>query len=151
MVQLVTGVGHFGFPDELAIGARGWIDVDHGDGVGTTVVDGIDPELVHHLIASHHGTARPLFPALVDADPQAISATARAPGDGSDVEIQIPGRRRQLDWNHPARFQSLCKRYGWWGLALLEAIVRLADMLASERGVEGAQEREPAEAAGTAG
>lgn len=114
------------------------------------LVEGVDADLVQHLIASHHGTARPLFPPLVDDDPPPVSMTAPTLAGGSTVCIDIPGRDRQVDWTQPARFGSLCEGYGWWGLALLEAIVRLADMLASERGVEDALRREPAEAAGVA-
>ena len=37
-----------------------------------------------------------------------------------------------LDWEQPERFARLCRRYGRWGLALLESVVRLADMSVSE-------------------
>jgi CRISPR-associated endonuclease/helicase Cas3 len=110
-----------------------------------------DQELVRHLIASHHGNARPLFPPLTDPHPRPIRVVALAKGGHATREVTVEGVVRQIDWSQPGRFESLCERYGWWGLALLESILRLADMLASETGVAGAREREPAQAAGAAG
>ena len=91
-------------------------------------VDDADRQLVAHLVASHHGYARPLLPPVPD------------PGQGT-VEAMLPrvgaviadGHDRHLvDWEAPSRFERLNRRYGWWGLALLEAIVRLADIAVSE-------------------
>lgn len=90
--------------------------------------DNIDADLVTHLIVSHHGHARPLLPPIVDPHSEAIHATI----DGTTVTIG--GQTRQVDWAHPARFEKLCDTYGWWGLALLETIVRLADMYCSQEG-----------------
>ena len=39
-----------------------------------------------------------------------------------------------IDFDHPARFARLNERYGRWGLALLESIVRCADMTVSGEG-----------------
>ena len=61
-----------------------------------------DP-LVKHLVGSHHGHGRPRFPVAPD-----------------------PGLWRQLGgW--ATQFQYLHQQHGWWGLAYLEALVRLAD------------------------
>ncbi|MEV7972785.1 helicase-related protein [Cellulomonas sp. NPDC089187] len=68
-------------------------------------------DLVVHLVASHHGWSRPLIPPVVDpADP------------GVDAN-QVDGS--------PERFDTLNRRFGPWGLAFLESIVRLADHAAS--------------------
>lgn len=91
--------------------------------------EGLDAELVEHLVVSHHGRARPLLPAVVDQAPEPVVAelpsiptsTARARSDDSLV-----------DWSQPARFERLNAQYGRWGLALLEAVVRLSDMAVSE-------------------
>ena len=90
--------------------------------------EGVDGELLDHLVAAHHGWARPLFPAIADTDPQ-------------EVEVVIDGHAARalsdallIDWSQPARFHRLCRRYGWWGLALVETVLRLADMAVSEEG-----------------
>jgi CRISPR-associated endonuclease/helicase Cas3 len=86
-----------------------------------------DQDLLLHLIASHHGHARPFLPLVIDQDPRPVEATvygvivAVSSGDTVDLE-------------HPARFGRLNARYGRWGLALLEAIVRCADMTVSSEG-----------------
>jgi CRISPR-associated endonuclease/helicase Cas3 len=86
-----------------------------------------DADLVLHLVASHHGHARPLLPAVVDdANHQLVSSI-----DEIRVDAALP---KQVDLNHAQRFQDLNKRYGRWGLALLEAVVRCADMTVSGEG-----------------
>ena len=54
--------------------------------------------------------------------------------DGSEVmaEADLSG----ADWGQPARFAALNSRYGCWGLALLEAVVRQADHLVSKKARE---------------
>ncbi len=91
-------------------------------------LDGVDSELVRHLIVSHHGKARPLLPAIFDRTAPEVHIRL----NGSDVTLQ-GGAQSQVDWGEPRRFEALNERYGWWGLALLESIVRLADMWCSER------------------
>jgi CRISPR-associated endonuclease/helicase Cas3 len=80
-----------------------------------------DSELVLHLVASHHGHGRPSLPPCDDAAPSEVNAEI----DGE--EVTVSGDLSVLDWDQPARFRRLCERYGIWGLALLEAIVRQAD------------------------
>lgn len=76
-------------------------------------------DLVLHLIAAHHGWARPHF------EPRHFD-----PGD--------PGKRRPTADNERLvvetmqRFARLQQRYGRWGLAWLESILRCADAEASE-------------------
>jgi len=91
------------------------------------VFDGVDAELVLHLVGTHHGYGRPLQPPVVDDAP--ITVTVALPGSGI---ASVPSADAVLDWEQPERFARLCKRYGRWGLALLESVVRLADMSVSE-------------------
>lgn len=88
----------------------------------------VDAELVRHLVVSHHGKGRPLLPALLDPGAPKVRVVME------DVEVAVDGALAQVDWAQPARFEALNERYGYWGLALLECLVRLADMWCSERG-----------------
>ena len=69
-------------------------------------------DLVLHLIAAHHGQARPVIStkSCEDAPPSALKERAR------DVAL---------------RFARLQKRWGPWGLAWWEALLRAADQQAS--------------------
>jgi CRISPR-associated endonuclease/helicase Cas3 len=81
--------------------------------------DGIDRDLCLHLVAAHHGHARPGF--RVEAMGPVVSG----------------GAKRTLSQT-PVRFAKLQAQYGWWALTWLEALVKAADVLAS-RDEEGAQ------------
>lgn len=97
------------------------------------VVDGL---LIEHLVATHHGSGRPLFPAVEDKLQVELAPLEDLAQSGmpelatvmSDDYLQID----HIDWAGPRRLATLCQRYGWWGLALLEAVVRLADIAVSE-------------------
>jgi CRISPR-associated endonuclease/helicase Cas3 len=95
---------------------------------------GFDPDLVIHLVASHHGHARPWLPPVIDGNARDIEVlitdTVTGPG-GTKV---VASSSSTIDFDHPARFARLNKRYGRWGLALLESIVRCADMTVSGEG-----------------
>jgi CRISPR-associated endonuclease/helicase Cas3 len=94
-----------------------------------------DAELVRHLAASHHGHARPLFPpAVLAPDLAAEQVTAHLPHRHGPVPLDAQVGTTGVAWDHPASFRRLCHRYGWWGLALLETLVRLADTTCSQDG-----------------
>lgn len=71
-------------------------------------------KLVLHLIAAHHGRARPHFPIdeAIDLERDNQAAVALA------IET-------------PQRFAQLQRKYGRWGLAYLESLVRAADYTVS--------------------
>jgi len=71
-------------------------------------------ELVRHLIAAHHGRARPHFPAEEAFDPEP---------NGRNVSV--------IAAEVPRRFARLQRKYGRWGLAYLESLLRAADYAAS--------------------
>ena len=85
-----------------------------------------DVDLFVHLVASHHGHARPLFPDVVDSVGPSIHDWA-----GKEIELNPSC---SVDWSQPSRFVRLNQRYGRWGLALLETVVRLADIECSKEG-----------------
>jgi hypothetical protein len=102
-------------------------------------------ELVLHLVASHHGHARPLAPVIPDPAPPAVSGRH----DGVVIALDAADRQRlvapySLDSCISDRFWRLCRRYGWWGLAYLEAVLRLGDWYGSEHVVEEGPSRGPA-------
>lgn len=72
-------------------------------------------ELAMHAIAAHHGRARPHFPVVESYDPELRDDVVAA-----------------LVREVPLRFDRLQRRYGRWGLAWLESILRAADVLGSE-------------------
>ena len=78
----------------------------------------LDPEtqdLVLHLVAAHHGRGRPHFPVDEAFDPD------HPEEDAAELARQVP-----------RRFARLQRKYGRWGLAYLESLVRAADALGSQ-------------------
>lgn len=84
-------------------------------------LNGIAADLLLHLVVSHHGYGRPLVPPVDDAYDDQVRACVR--GD----EVSVSARLAVIDWTQPGRFWALSDRFGPWGLALLETIVRQAD------------------------
>jgi CRISPR-associated endonuclease/helicase Cas3 len=88
--------------------------------------------LTLHLIASHHGRARPFAPYVHDPDPPELALEALAPG----VTLSAEERRRTpahtLDSGVAERFWQLNRALGAWTLVWIETALRLADQLASE-------------------
>lgn len=72
-----------------------------------------DRDLVLHLVAAHHGRARPVLPTDGAEEPPAL--------------LKVRAREIAL------RFDRLSRRFGPWGLAWLEALLRAADQRASKR------------------
>jgi CRISPR-associated endonuclease/helicase Cas3 len=93
------------------------LDVLDGECEHQAELDGLDADmldLVLHLIATGHGRARPHFPPneTIDHRPHKQGTEAVA------VEVA-------------RRFARLQRRYGRWGLAYLESLLRAADYAAS--------------------
>jgi CRISPR-associated endonuclease/helicase Cas3 len=79
-------------------------------------------DLVLHLIGAHHGRARPHFNPEEAFDPEPPS------GDAEELSLETP-----------RRFARLQRRYGRWGLAYLESLLRAADWAASAAEAEGSR------------
>ena len=93
-----------------------------------------DQQLVLYLVGSHHGWGRPLPPIIEDPDPQVLSFSL----DGHHLKVCSDLTESSVALDMAERFWHLVERYGYHGLAWLEAILRLADHQQS------AQEAEPA-------
>lgn len=83
--------------------------------------------LILHLIASHHGYARPFAPVV--GDDEAPDVNVFGITLTSNQRKACPPHR--IDSGIAERFWELTRRYGWWGLAYLEALLRLSDQQAS--------------------
>lgn len=91
-----------------------------------------DPDLVLHLVASHHGRGRPGLP-MID-DPEGAVFTLKPSDLGlRGAEVEIDGDLSKTDWGQPDRFWSVNQKYGRRGVALLEAVLRQADWAESAR------------------
>ncbi len=88
-------------------------------------VKGEHRELILHLIAAHHGRARPHFPPDEAFDPERPQQLA------DDMAVSVP-----------RRFAQLQRTYGRWGLAYLESLLRAADWAASANPSEFVKEGE---------
>ena len=72
-------------------------------------------DIILHIVAAHHGRARPHFPA-----DEILDYTSGSPEKLAALATEVP-----------RRFARLQKRFGRWGLAWLESILRAADYAAS--------------------
>ncbi|MCI0392725.1 MAG: type I-U CRISPR-associated helicase/endonuclease Cas3 [Acidobacteria bacterium] len=87
-----------------------------------------DPELVLHLVGTHHGFARPFPPVVPDPQPVEVNVDL----EGQRLTATSAHNLERLDSGWVEQFWRLVRRYGWWGLAYLEALLRLADYARSE-------------------
>ena len=79
----------------------------------------VERDIVLHIVAAHHGRARPHFPAGEIFD-YTFDYTSGSPEKLATLATEVP-----------RRFARLQERFGRWGLAWLESILRAADYAAS--------------------
>ncbi len=87
-----------------------------------------DKDLVLHLVASHHGHCRPFAPVVDNQNPVQVEQTILGIPMSACTDTQL----ERLDSGVPERFWKLTRSYGWWGLAWLESLMRVADHRCSE-------------------
>lgn len=91
---------------------------------GTPVLAGAhDVDLVLHLVATHHGYCRACPPASLDLEDLPV----RVDLDHATFSGRTQHRLERMSSGAVERFWTLTRRYGWWGLAYLETVLRLAD------------------------
>ncbi len=100
----------------------------------TRFMEANDPALVLWLIGTHHGLGRPFFN-FVEEQPEAdlpacLGVKTWRPALDSGPQ-SMAFNYQGADW--PRLFKQLKHKYGIWGLAHLESILRLADHRASEK------------------
>jgi CRISPR-associated endonuclease/helicase Cas3 len=77
-------------------------------------LDDDSKDLVQHLIATHHGQGRPHFTSAQTVDPNSTTPVCDA------IAIDVP-----------RRYARLQRKFGRWGLAYIESLLRAADYAAS--------------------
>ncbi len=82
-----------------------------------------DRDLVQHLISTHHGWGRSLLPVLKDQAAEKLEYVF----DGKRMSTSSDLADSDLALEAADRFWRLTRRYGPYGLAWLEAILRTAD------------------------
>lgn len=111
------------------------VEAMESQAAGSVIPSGVDRDLVLHLIASHHGQCRPFADVVRDDAPGAIDlrpVDSRFTRELSEEERRKWPQPHAIDAGTGDRFWRLVRRYGWWGLAWIEAIFILADHRQSE-------------------
>jgi CRISPR-associated endonuclease/helicase Cas3 len=102
---------------------------------GSACISPAELDLILYLIGTHHGRGRPLAPVVVDLEAPDVALTAELLGQSYTVAVSHAWREKapphRLDSGIGARFWRMQRRFGWWGAAYLETILRLADHQAS--------------------
>ena len=99
------------------------------DRCGALMAMAHDPDLVRHLVSSHHGHCRPQAKSVFDRKPVMVTVPGNIALDDLETEASaLSGHAlARMDSGIVRRFQSLLDQYGWYRIAHLEALLRLAD------------------------
>ncbi|MBP9025898.1 MAG: type I-U CRISPR-associated helicase/endonuclease Cas3 [Phycisphaerae bacterium] len=141
-----NGIPRDGLPDDFRHEMLSMQIAEHHPHVLQGIVDDL-ADLALHLIASHHGHARALAPVVHDDELPPLPQFAHEGLDDSHGPLLVPpvSASERTAWVAPHRldsgicdrFWTLTRRHGWWGLAYLEAVLRLADRTVSRWEEEG--------------
>ncbi len=85
-------------------------------------------DLLLHLVESHHGHCRPFAPVVEDTAPVLVNVDFQ----GRHYTAHSATGIERIDAGPAERYWRLTRRYGWWGLAWLETLLRLGDHRRSE-------------------
>ena len=88
-----------------------------------------DSDLILYLIGTHHGYGRPLFPPVID---EHASGHVKFSMDGISMKAESDHKLTGFNAWWIDMVEQLYARYGPWGLAQLESIMRLADHTRSD-------------------
>jgi CRISPR-associated endonuclease/helicase Cas3 len=86
-------------------------------------------DLARLLIGTHHGYGRAFAPETSDKNCNRVSMSYH----GKPIQVCSDHRLYRLDSDWVDLFWRMVRRYGWWGLAYLEALMITADHIASAR------------------
>ncbi|VTS01341.1 CRISPR-associated helicase Cas3, subtype Dpsyc OS=Thioflavicoccus mobilis 8321 GN=Thimo_1278 PE=4 SV=1 [Gemmata massiliana] len=86
-------------------------------------------DLLLHLIATHHGSARPFTSPVDDSTDGIDTHRPFTPELFGETFPSTSYRQDIRTWNAelPERFWRVIRKYGWWGAAYHETVFRLAD------------------------
>lgn len=87
--------------------------------------------LALHLITTHHGYGRPFASIVEDGEPPEVSLPMKDRAVFVTSAERLDHPAHALDSGITERFWQMTRHYGWWGLAFLETVLRLADQTAS--------------------
>ena len=97
-------------------------------------------DLAKLLIGTHHGFGRPFPPIVKDRNPVEVTLLL----ERRELKVSSDHRLHRLGSGWTDLFWCMVRRFGWWGLAYLEALFITADRTVSAR------ERQPRERASEA-
>jgi CRISPR-associated endonuclease/helicase Cas3 len=94
-----------------------------------------DPDLIKLLIGTHHGHGRPFPPVLRESTPVEVALSC----NGQSIVVSSDHALYRLDSGWTDLFWRMVRRYGWWGIAYLEALLVTADRAVSAIEQQSAQ------------